>query len=258
MADMAMVLVLLSYAAFILIDIFKPARKYERVKGWRLIGMAATFILIPFNIVFSELAAGALSGHTLLDLSGLGEVGGALALFLTITFIGYWVHRAFHNVQFLWRWTHQLHHSAERMDIFGAFFFHPNEILVQVAMVTGATALLGVTPEAAGLAGGVGLFYALFQHANINTPAWLGYAIQRPESHGIHHQRGVHAFNYGDFPMWDVFFGTFKNPPHHEAPAGFYLGSSKRIFSMLIGRDVGTPAMETGSAPEPELLRRAA
>jgi sterol desaturase/sphingolipid hydroxylase (fatty acid hydroxylase superfamily) len=258
MADMAMVLVLLSYAAFILIDLFKPARKYEPVKGWRLIGLASTFILIPLNIVVSELAAGALKGHTLFDSSGLGEVGGAVALFLTATFIAYWLHRLFHRVNFFWRWTHQLHHSAERMDIFGAFFFHPNEILLSSTLMASVIALLGVTPEAAGLAGAISTFYALFQHANINTPAWLGYVIQRPESHGIHHQRGVHAFNYGDFPMWDVLFGTFKNPQRHEAPAGFYLGSSKRIFSMLIGRDVGTPAMETGSAPEPELMRRAA
>ena len=258
MADMAMVLVLLSYAAFILIDIFKPARKYEPVKGWRLIGLGATFVLIPLNIVLSELLAGALQGHTLLDLSGLGEVGGAVALFLTVTFISYWVHRLFHNVHFLWRWTHQVHHSAERMDIFGAFFFHPNEILVQASMTVGATALLGVTPESAGLAGAIALFYAIFQHANVNTPKWLGYVIQRPESHGIHHQRGVHAFNYGDFPMWDVLFGTFQNPKAHEAPAGYYAGSSKRLFEMLIGRDVGTPATEIGSAPEPELARRAA
>ena len=102
------------------------------------------------------------------------------------------------------------------------------------------------------------MFCAIFQHANIKTPQWMGYVVQRPESHGVHHQRGVHAFNYADFPMWDVLFGTFKNPAQHEAPAGFYLGSSYRVLDMLIGRDVGTPAKENGSAPQPVLTRRAA
>ena len=84
--------------------------------------------------------------------------------------------------------------------------------------------------------------------------------MQRPEAHAVHHERGVHAFNYSDFPLWDVLFGTFKNPKRHEVPAGFYLGSSYRVLDMLMGRDVGTPAKEnsTESAPEPGLARRAA
>jgi sterol desaturase/sphingolipid hydroxylase (fatty acid hydroxylase superfamily) len=52
----------------------------------------------------------------------------------------------------------------------------------------------------------------MFQHANLRTPRWLGYIIQRPESHGIHHERGLHAFNYADLPLWDMVFGTFRNP----------------------------------------------
>lgn len=88
-------------------------------------------------------------------------------------------------------------------------------------------------------------FLGIFQHANLRTPRWLGYFIQRPESHAIHHQRGVHAFNYADLPLWDMVFGTFHNPEvgRQQKPLqGFYDGASARIGSMLMFRDVSTPA----------------
>lgn len=62
--------------------------------------------------------------------------------------------------------------------------------------------LLGLTPEAAAVANVFLTFNAFFQHANIRTPQWLGYIIQRPESHGVHHQRGVHRYNYSDLPLF--------------------------------------------------------
>ena len=52
----------------------------------------------------------------------------------------------------------------------------------------------------------------LLYHWNVSTPAWLGYLIQRPESHCVHHQHGLHRYNYADLPVWDMLFGTFRNP----------------------------------------------
>ena len=132
-----------------------------------------------------------------------------------------------------------MHHSAERVDIWGALYFHPLDALGftfvgSLALVLG----FGISAEAAIIVNLLATFYGLFQHANIKTPHWLGYIIQRPESHGIHHERGVHAFNYADLPFWDMVFGTFRNPREWEAATGFYDGASARIFSMLIGRDV--------------------
>lgn len=39
-------------------------------------------------------------------------------------------------------------------------------------------------------------FLSIFQHCNIKAPVWLGYIIQRPESHSVHHAKGIHAYNY--------------------------------------------------------------
>jgi sterol desaturase/sphingolipid hydroxylase (fatty acid hydroxylase superfamily) len=82
----------------------------------------------------------------------------------------------------------------------------------------------------------------MFQHANIATPHWLGYLIQRPESHNIHHARDVHRYNYSDLPLWDMLFGTFRNPRTAQAgTCGFYPGASGRLIDMLLGRNVATP-----------------
>jgi sterol desaturase/sphingolipid hydroxylase (fatty acid hydroxylase superfamily) len=78
----------------------------------------------------------------------------------------------------------------------------------------------------------------LFYHWNIKTPRWVGYLIQRPESHCIHHQFGLHAFNYSDLPIWDILFGTFKNPTHFEGKCGLGEENELKVKEMLLGVDV--------------------
>jgi sterol desaturase/sphingolipid hydroxylase (fatty acid hydroxylase superfamily) len=56
----------------------------------------------------------------------------------------------------------------------------------------------------------------------------------------------VHAHNYSDLPIWDIVFGTFKNPKEWSGQAGFYEGGSRRLGDMLLGHDVsGTEADRT-------------
>jgi sterol desaturase/sphingolipid hydroxylase (fatty acid hydroxylase superfamily) len=169
----------------------------------------------------------------------LGLVGGTLVGILVSELLVYWAHRLHHRVRFLWRWVHQLHHSAERMDVFGAAYFHPFEILEgNVVGVLLFYVVLGLTPEAAVLSTIWQAFNGIFQHGNIRTPVWLGYFIQRPEAHGVHHERGVHAYNYANLPLWDIVFGTFRNPRSWDGLAGFYSGSSKPTLRMLLGEDI--------------------
>ncbi len=129
-------------------------------------------------------------------------------------------HRTAHNVGFLWRGFHQMHHSPRRVDIAGSLVFHPLEMVVQVLLQLAVTVIvLGIDPLAAALVGYLVAFNGLFQHWNVRTPQWLGYLIQRPESHCVHHRMGVHYYNYSDFPPWDMLFGTFRNPPSSWASA---------------------------------------
>ena len=52
----------------------------------------------------------------------------------------------------------------------------------------------------------------------------------------------MHAFNYSDLPLWDIVFGTFRNPATFERKVGFYDGASTRVKDMLLGRDVSVPS----------------
>ena len=53
-----------------------------------------------------------------------------------------------------------------------------------------------------------------------------------------HHQRGVHAYNYADIPLFDMLFGTFRNPEEWQETAGFHKGSTTQIGSLLAFRKI--------------------
>ncbi len=84
-------------------------------------------------------------------------------------------------------------------------------------------------------------FLAIFQHANIKTPQWIGYLVQRPEAHTIHHGQGIHRYKYSDLSVFDILFGTFRNPEEHENETGFYPGASEKIGDMLLFKDISQP-----------------
>jgi len=132
-----------------------------------------------------------------------------------------------------------MHHSAERLDVASAFYFHPLEVVLFAFVTTFiAHIVVGVNAQAAALVGMYGLFVSVFTHANIRTPRWLGFVIQRPEAHAIHHQRGVHAFNYGGLALWDAVFGTYRNPATFTGEVGFWDGASAQMGPLLAGLDV--------------------
>jgi sterol desaturase/sphingolipid hydroxylase (fatty acid hydroxylase superfamily) len=105
-------------------------------------------------------------------------------------------------------------------------------------MTTLAATLLGVTPQAAAVAGLANFAVALFQHLNLAMPRWTGFVIQRPEAHVLHHERDVHSRNFGDLPVWDMLFGTYANPGTVDVAVGFEPERSRRIFAMLACIDV--------------------
>jgi sterol desaturase/sphingolipid hydroxylase (fatty acid hydroxylase superfamily) len=225
------------FGGFAAIDLVARARVFPEVSHWRLKGTA--FMLLYFAAAtFAPLMWDAWLGrYQLVDGSALPLWAQILCGFLLLELGVYAWHRTMHNTPFLWRWFHQMHHSAERVDIWGAFYFHPFDMLGW-AFVGSLVLVLGfgITAEAAIAVNVAATFCSMFQHANVRTPRWLGYLITRPESHSLHHERDVHARNYGDIPLFDMIFGTFENPRSFDGKVGFYEGGSKRIGAMLAGR----------------------
>jgi sterol desaturase/sphingolipid hydroxylase (fatty acid hydroxylase superfamily) len=225
------------FATFATWESIAPRQIAPRVPHWRLKCLVAIAAYFCVSFGGPMLWDSTIAQHPLLDASTFPIWSQIAGGFLVYEFGVYVWHRTMHSFDPLWRHLHQAHHSAERLDVWGAFWFHPLDVvgfsLVGSLTLVGA---FGVSLEAAIAINLIALFCNMFQHANIKTPRWMGYFIQRPESHAIHHQRGVHRFNYGDAPWFDMLFGTFRNPDQAPGESGFFHGASSKLWSLLIGR----------------------
>lgn len=237
------------YAGLVLWERLAPARALPRLRGWRMRGLAAFAVYFLLSSYLPYVWAEHFARWQLFDLTVLGTLGGALAGFLVYQVIAYAWHRGMHRSTVLWRVFHQMHHSAERLDTYSAFWFSPADMIGWTAVTSIAlTLVVGLTPEATTAVLLAQTLFAIFQHSNLRTPRWLGYIIQRPENHARHHARGIHHGNFADLPLLDMLFGTFHNPADFPAATGFYDGASERVLAMVGCRDVSEPPRPQGIA----------
>lgn len=154
------------------------------------------------------------------------------------TFVFYWWHRLRHKNGF-WAVFHQIHHSASRIEILTSFYKHPIEILTN-SFITAFILfpVLGCTLMGAFWYNFFAATGEYFYHANVKTPKWLRYFIQTPELHSIHHQLDLHKYNFGDLPLWDRLFGTYKDTTEFTSRCGFPRENERKIWDMLKFRDV--------------------
>ena len=231
--------VLAIYMILMIWEALFPARQLPKIKFWKLRGLSAFaffFYLSSYLPIFTDPY---LEAYRLFDLTHLGALGGGLVGVLLYEFGVYVWHRALHTSDLLWRSFHQMHHSAERLDTYGAFYFSPLDMIGWTILGSVCFALLvGLSPQAITVTLLVTNFLGMFQHANINTPRWLGFIIQRPESHTVHHAKGIHKHNYSDLPIFDILFGTFENPKNYNHSTGFYYGASAKVLDMLRFKDL--------------------
>jgi sterol desaturase/sphingolipid hydroxylase (fatty acid hydroxylase superfamily) len=232
------ILTLTTYFGMLGAEAIWPARVFPKIRGWRFAGIGFLGLLLVVGVMTPLLLPVEwLARHRVLDGTRLGVIGGVGVGLLVLELVGYFVHRAEHRFSFMWRWMHQVHHSATRIDVASSALFHPFDLLAQNVLAIGiGTFVLGLDPLAAGILGYIGALLGIFQHLNMRTPHWLGYFVQRPEAHCIHHQLNVHAYNYGNIVLWDMVFGTYKNPATFEGRVGF--AEKPAIFKLLFGRDV--------------------
>ena len=257
-AELLPLLIPVFYGVGLVTEARWPARDFPARRHWRWLG-AGFFVLVATlgTAVPTLLPQAWMAEHRWLDGSGLGVTAGMAVGWLVLSFVSYLYHRASHAWSPLWRLSHQLHHSPQRVDVSGSALFHPFEIVVQVLLQLFVTVVvLGLTPLAAAGVGVIAAFAGIFQHWNVRTPRWLGLLIQRPEAHCLHHERGVHARNFADFPLWDMLAGTFHNPPTFAGHCGFEAPADRELAAMLAWRDVNEPLYGGGSrgastAPQP-------
>ncbi|MBL4661827.1 MAG: sterol desaturase family protein [Alcanivoracaceae bacterium] len=230
------------YFALITLETLFPGRELPTVNGWKFKALISFIIYFYLATYLPLIWDKYLFKYQLMDLSTINTGVALIIGVLVFELLIYIWHRAMHNTKWLWLGFHQMHHSAERVDAYGAYYFSPMDMVGFTMIGSLSLALIvGLPPQTITLFLFVTTFLAIFQHTNIHTPHWLGYIIQRPESHSIHHKKGVHAYNYSDLPIFDIIFGTFNNPKNFAKETGFYNGASSRIVDLILFRDIYKP-----------------
>ncbi|HVJ01538.1 MAG TPA: sterol desaturase family protein [Sphingomonas sp.] len=220
-------------------EVIAPASGAACDKRWRLYAGGLNAVNLIAVVAAGLLFDRWIGGHSILNLAARVDIfSGSIIAFLASSLLAYWIHRLLHHSNLLWRWIHQLHHSPSRIESLTAFYVHPFDALwAALANAVVAYLLLGATAASAGLALLYVTLFNLFAHADQRTSHWLGVLVQRPEMHRLHHERGVHAGNYG-LPLWDLIFGTWRNPRHTEVTCGFAPDKEVLIGQMLMLKDV--------------------
>jgi len=224
---------------FFALERILPGRELPEAPGWYF--RAAFLNICQVGVV---LLAGVAWNRwfqrwSVFHISGLMSpfLQGALGWFIG-TFVFYWWHRARHDVDFLWRVCHQVHHSPSRIELLTSFYKHPIEIALDSMLASAMMfSLLGASPAAGAWFNVFAVIGEYFYHSNLRTPHWMGYFIQRPEHHSVHHQLDLHSFNYGDITWWDRLFGTFRETNEFTAACGFPNGTEKDLGRMLLFQD---------------------
>ena len=125
------------------------------------------------------------------------------------------------------------------MQTLVAFFRHPLEMLLNtVYLLLLGIVIFGVSVEAIALALAIEGCLETFHHANIRISKklyWLGNIIQLPHMHLVHHEYGLHRYNYSPF-CWDAIFGTAAITHTWNQQLGFKDSNDTKKYFLLKNR----------------------
>ncbi len=140
-----------------------------------------------------------------------------IEILITVDFMTYWVHRAFHQVPWLWSF-HAIHHSSRQLDWLAGSRMHLVDAVVTRSAAFIPVFVLGFSPSALYAYLVFVSFHAVYIHANVRW-RWPGlrWVIATPEFHHWHHssdEEGLDKNFAGFLPAWDLLFGTAHQPDH--------------------------------------------
>jgi sterol desaturase/sphingolipid hydroxylase (fatty acid hydroxylase superfamily) len=191
-------------------------------EGWRLdlvyfgVNHLAIGVFLVVSTHFAHDAFGwAVNAWTQTKVNALPGIARFVLIILAADLAEYVLHRAFHEVPWLWR-IHAIHHSPSSMDWLSGSRLHFLEPLATRSLILVPIFLLGFPQDTI-------FAYLIFVsvqstliHSNIRLNAgWLRYVIVTPQFHHWHHASDAEAIdrNYtAHTPLWDLLFGTWHLP----------------------------------------------
>lgn len=191
---------------------------------------------------------------------GLPFVPALILCILVADLAQYWLHRAYHEVGFLWRF-HSVHHSAKSMDWLAGSRQHILELVLTRVLVLGPIFVLGFTQRVVDAYVIVVGFQAVFNHANVSARLGpLRYVLVTPNFHHWHHSRDTEAIdrNYAaHFAFLDYLFGTAvtaeRQWPSRYGVIGDYVpeGFVRQFLFPFVGSTESREERETSKLPVP-------
>lgn len=180
--------------------------------------LAISLLLLIGNNLAPLMFGWAVNGKVQALVVSLPLVVQVLLLVVCADLVQYWVHRAYHEVSWLWK-IHAVHHSAEHMDWLAGSRTHLLEVILDRSLVMVPLYLLG--PDRAALDAYVliAAIQAVFVHANVGIAFGpLKYLLVTPQFHHWHHSSDKPAIdtNYAvHLPLLDLLFGSYHMPDQH-------------------------------------------
>ncbi|WP_404539660.1 sterol desaturase family protein [Dyella agri] len=233
------IMVLVSTAIFFALERLTPGRTLPASRGWYRRALLINVVQLGITLATARLWIHIFGEASIFKIREWDKpfTEGFVGWFVG-TFFFYWWHRLRHAKGW-WLIFHQIHHSPSRIEVVTSFYKHPIEIFSDAALSALVLyPLLGCSMIGAFWYNFFGATGEYFYHANIKTPRWLRFLIQTPELHSIHHEYGVHRYNYSDIPLWDRMFGTYKDTTEFATRCGFPGDAEQKLAAMLRFDDV--------------------
>lgn len=214
---------LLIFSGLFWLESRHPAHQFQVPKHWNSYWLLIQCIAATWITILAWLWIQLPSAHH--SIPALPSLDQVIPFYLLYSFINYWLHRLKHSQGWLWRYVHYLHHAPAHMETRMAFWRHPIEMLFNgaILLILGKL-IVPVSWEVLISALIIEAILESFHHSNIRTYPYLrylGFVIQLPEMHLLHHQHGLHRWNYSPISFWDVLFGTARYPDTWQGELGF-------------------------------------
>jgi sterol desaturase/sphingolipid hydroxylase (fatty acid hydroxylase superfamily) len=272
----------LAFASTALAETFVPFRSSKSstsgrwISNWMLLIVSNVLAMSAYQFSGFALAlAVRTSSHTAFNRVSLPYWAQFAISFAAFDLIGYFSHRLFHAIAFMWR-AHQVHHSESDLDLTTSFRFHPLEVLFSQGLSLSTIALLGPPPAAVWVHALAVIVLDFFEHGNFYIPETVDRALRlliiTPAMHRLHHSEVIpeQNTNFGTlFSIWDRLFGTFLGEqPLEQTRFGLaeLPNGSELNVARLLALPFQKPRSEPGnsdritaipSLPEPRALSEA-
>lgn len=168
-------------------------------------------ILLTVNFLIHHVFGWLVSSNFQQGVQTIWFVPQLLLCILVADLAQYGMHRAYHEVPFLWKF-HSVHHSAKTMDWLAGSRQHIFEIIMTRVCVLAPLFVIGFGEGVINAYIIIVGFQAVFNHANVHLP-WgpLKYLIVTPDFHHWHHSQDDAAIdrNYAaHYAFLDYVLGT--------------------------------------------------